>query len=235
MEIVDILKLPKIQRQRIPVKTLAEQLQPTSSDKKLLEQHIESMYLISLLNEQTIRIRSYVDENYSFQAIYVFEVNLKKEDSLTQLSQLIHSAFPESSLLVLKKGDNHYLSGAIKRINKNDIKKTVIEDLVYTKIKDIQDVNIIDLQGYNLKEYYTAIFEYIYKLKVCLITNVFPKGNHNYKEVLKKYDALVANINRLKEEYKKATMRAEKLRIDDELFDQEIELKQLIKKLKGGF
>lgn len=235
MEIVEVLKLPKIQRQRIPVKTLVEQLQPASSDKKLLEQHIESLYLISLLNEQTIRIRSYVDDNYSFQAIYVFEVNLKKEDSLTQLSQLIHSVFPESSLLVLKKDDNYYLSGAIKRINKNDIKKTVIEDMVYTKIKDIQEVNIMDLQGYNLKEFYLAIFEYIYKLKIYLITNVYPKGDHNYKKIIKEYDTLIAYINRLNEEYKKATMRAEKLKIDDELYDKENELKQLIKTLKGGF
>lgn len=41
---------------------------------------------------------------------------------------------------------------------------------------------------------------------------------------------LFADINRLKEEYKKSSMKLEKMRIDDELYDKEMELKQLVKK-----
>ena len=54
MELLDVINIPLCQQQRISIKILVEQLQPTSLDKKLLETHIQSMYLVSLLNEQTI-------------------------------------------------------------------------------------------------------------------------------------------------------------------------------------
>lgn len=78
MDLLKKLNIPLCQPQRIPVKTLIEQLQPSSVDKKLIESHIASMNLISILNEQTIRIRSYKDDNYSYQSIYVFMIELKK-------------------------------------------------------------------------------------------------------------------------------------------------------------
>ena len=83
MELLDKLHIPLCPPQRIPVKTLVEQLQPTPVDKKVIESHIASMKLVSLLNEQTIRIRPYKDEDYSYQAIYVFLIELKKDDSIT--------------------------------------------------------------------------------------------------------------------------------------------------------
>ena len=70
MDILDRLGMPECEHVRMPVKTLEEQLDTSSKEKKLLESHISSMYLVSLLNEQTIRIRAYKDEDYSFQAIY---------------------------------------------------------------------------------------------------------------------------------------------------------------------
>ncbi len=234
MELVETLNLPQIPKQRIPVKAIVEQLQLSGSDKKLLETHISSIHLISLLNEQTAKIRSYVDENYSFQAIYVFEIVLKQNDSITLLSQLIHSAFPESTLLFMKNNNVNYISGASKRINKLDPNKTVIEELVYAEYVNSLSNEFKNVSGFNLKEYYTNIINYIYKLKIYKIVNFFPQGNHDYREMIKQYDSLNADVNRLKEEYKNARMKAEKLRIDDELYDKELELKNLIKRLKGA-
>lgn len=75
MELLEKLHIPLCPPQRIPVKTLVEQLQPTPTDKKIIESHIASMKLVSLLNEQTIRIRPYKDEDCSYQAIYVFLID----------------------------------------------------------------------------------------------------------------------------------------------------------------
>ena len=41
------------------------------------------------------------------------------------------------------------------------------------------------------------------------------------------------NINNLKEQYKRASMKSEKMDIDDQIYDEEQKQKQLIKKLKG--
>jgi len=234
MELIDRLNVPLCQKTRIPVKTLVEQLQAEPSQKKLLETHVASIYLVSLLNEQTMRIRAYKDENYSFMAIYILQIELKASDQLSNLCELIHSAFPESTILLLKYKDIEYLSSASKRINKNDKTKTVIEDVVWAPVMTHDTIDISRLNVYDLKNLNEGINKLIYSLKVKDIIGIYPKGNHDYKDIINRYESLNANINRLKEAYKKATMRSEKLRIDDDLFNNENELKELISILKKG-
>ncbi|WP_286155533.1 DUF4391 domain-containing protein [Thomasclavelia cocleata] len=238
MKLLDVINIPLCQQQRIPIKTLIEQLQPTSLDKKLLETHIQSMYLVSLLNEQTIRIRAFKNETYSFQAIYIFQINLKKNDNLVLLSTLIHSAFPESTILLFNYKGKQYISGASKRINKLDKTKTVIEDTVLTEIIINNDIleylDFNKLIGINLKGYYESIMQLIYQCKVYSITNIFPAYNTNLKYIIKEYERLNFELNILKEKYKNASMKAEQIRLDDELYDKETELKELIAKLKVG-
>ena len=234
MELVDRLNVPLCQKTRIPVKTLVEQLQAETSQRKLLETHIASMHLVSLLNEQTMRIRAYRDDNYSFMAIYILQIELKANDQLSDLCELIHSAFPESTLLLLKYKDIEYLSSALKRINKNDKSKTVVEDTVWSTLSSNESIDIGTITAYDLRDVYESINKLVYSLKVKEITGIYPRGNHDYKNVIKKYESLIADINRLQEDYKKATMRSEKLQIDDDLFDKEKELKTLILDLKEG-
>lgn len=233
MELVDRLNVPRCQKTRIPVKTLVEQLQAETSQRKLLETHIASIYLVSLLNEQSMRIRAYKDDNYSFMAIYVLQIELKANDQLSDLCELIHSAFPESTVLLLKYKDKEYLSSASKRINKNDKSKTVIEDVVWTPVPSADSIEISHLNAYDLKDLNEGINKLVYSLKVKDIIGVFPRGDHDYKSVIKQYEILKADINRLEEEYRKATMRSEKLSIDDELYDKEKYKNQIIKQLKG--
>lgn len=232
MELVDRLNVPLCQKTRIPVKTLVEQLQAETSQRKLLETHIASIYLVSLLNEQAMRIRAYRDDNYSFMAIYILQIELKENDQLSDLCELIHSAFPESTLLLLKYKNKEYLSSASKRINKNDKTKTVVEDTVWSSVSDDDAIDISGLNAYDLKDLNESINKLVYSLKVKNVTGIYPKGNHDYKNVIKRYESLNADINRLQEEYKKATMRSEKLSIDDDLYDKEKELKLLIYSLK---
>lgn len=231
MDVLERLDMPPCKKTRVPVKTLEEQLQADSKQKKLISKHIASMYLISLLNEQTMRIRAYTDENYSFQAVYVFEIELKANDQLTEFTELVHSAFPESTLLILKYRNIVYFSGASKRINKQDRTKTVIEDSIWTEIPE--EFGAHDIEEQNLKAYYESLMRLLYRYKVMNVTGVFPAKDRQYKDFIKQYELLMAQINRLKEEYASASMRNEKMRLDEELFLKEKELEQLITEIKG--
>ena len=154
MGLLERLEIPLCQQQRIPVKTLIAQLQPGSADKKILETHIASMKLVSILNEQTIRVRSYKDDEYSYQSIYVFYIELKKDDSITALSNLIHSAFPEPTILIYQKANTNYISLAEKRINKVEKDKTVVEEVVLCKISDSvtdKQISLKSISGKDLK------------------------------------------------------------------------------------
>lgn len=237
MELLEKLHIPLCPPQRIPVKTLVEQLQPTPADKKIIESHIASMKLVSLLNEQTIHIRPYKDDDYSYQAIYVFLIELKKDDSITSLSHLIHSAFPEPTVLIYKRIDAYYISLASKRINKIEQGKTVVEDVVITQIPSsitLEQLSLKNITGTNLREYYHSIINWFYKLKVLHITKVYPQKDLDFKTLLKQYEQTKSDIHKLKEAYKKASMKSDKMRIDDELYDKEIEIKKLINKMQDN-
>lgn len=233
MELIERLNIPPCQKTRVPVKTLEDQIEATSIQKKLLESHVSSINLISILNEQTIRIRSYKDNNYSFMVIYVFEVELKRNDQIAELSELIHSGFPESTLLLLKYNNQLFISGASKRINKSDKTKSVIEDVVWTELKEDDDFDLKKVTAYDLKQFYEGIIRIVYSLRVKSITGIYPKGNQDYKTVISTYESLNSDINHLKEEYSKATMMAEKMAIDDKLFETEKRIDNLINSIKG--
>lgn len=235
MSLLETLNIPLCQKQRIPVKTLVEQLQPTPENRKIIESHIASMYLVSLLNEQTIRIRAYKDDDYSYQAIYVFEIELKKDDSIVSLSDIVHSAFPEPTLLLLNCKSKQYIAAASKRINKIDSSKTVIDDSILSEVKLFDEhINLSNKTSINLKEYYEQILKLVYQLKTYNLTKVFPSLKLDLKPMIKEYEIINSKINKLKLDYKQASMRAEKMRIDDELYDEEMKLKLLINRLKVG-
>lgn len=236
MTIFESLKIPAINKQRVPVKMLIDQLQPTPVNKRLIESHVASIYLVSLLNEQTIHYRAYKDDEYSYQAIYVLQVTLKKDDQLTDLSVQLHSAFPEPTILLMDyASDKEWISAAPKRINRVDTTKTVLDDIVVQKIdgEAYKYLDLSKLSAVNLKEYYMKVVQLLYRIAVYSIINIYPAADLEFKTVIKEYQQCSSNISCLKEQYKKSAMKAEQLDIDDQIYDEEQKQKQLIEKMKG--
>ena len=77
------------------------------------------------------------------------------------------------------------------------------------------------------------MIQWLYRLKVLNIAKVYPQKDLDFKSILKQYEQLNADINKLKDKYKQSSMRAEKMRIDDELYDKEMELKKLVKIIRN--
>lgn len=233
MSVLEALHIPTLTKQRVPVKTLVEQLQPTPENKRLIESHVVSIYLVSLLNEQTIHYRAYRDDDYSYQAIYVLQITLKKNDQLSDLTNQLHAAFPEPTILLMEYKDKEWISVAPKRISKIDQTKTVLEDNVVQEISTMDCLNLNQIKAINLKDYYTKIVQIVYKIGVLNLIKVYPTADLDYKSIIKEYQAIQANINNLKERYKRASMKSEKMDIDDRIYDEEMKQKKLIQKLKG--
>ena len=231
MDLLERLNMPPCEKTRVPVKALEEQVEADSKQKKMLSKHIASMYLVSLINEQTARIRAYANEEYSFHAIYVFEIELKANDQLSELTELVHSAFPESTLLFLTYKSKAYLSGAYKRINKLDKKRTVIEDLIWVEVTN--ELRAQDIKETNLREYYESLMRLLYRYKVQNVTGIFPTEDGNYKTAIKQFEKITGQINKLKEDYSSASMRNERMQIDEKLYLKERELQQLLLEIKG--
>ena len=234
MSVLEALHIPTLTKQRVPVKTLVEQLQPTPENKRLIESQVASIYLVSLLNEQTIHYRAYRDDDYSYQAIYVLQITLKKNDQLSDLTNQLHAAFPEPTILLLEYKDKEWISVAPKRISKIDQTKTVLEDNVVQEISTMDYLNLNQIKAINLKDYYTKIVQIVYKIGVLNLIKVYPTADFDYKSIIKEYQELQANINNLKERYKRASMKSEKMDIDDRIYDEEMKQKNIVKRLKEG-
>lgn len=186
-----------------------------------------------MLNEQTIHYRAYRDDDYSYQAIYVLQITLKKNDQLSDLTNQLHAAFPEPTILLMEYKDKEWISVAPKRISKIDQTKTVLEDNVVQEISTMDCLNLNQIKAINLKDYYTKIVQIVYKIGVLNLIKVYPTADLDYKSIIKEYQAIQANINNLKERYKRASMKSEKMDIDDRIYDEEMKQKKLIQKLKG--
>lgn len=65
------------------------------------------------------------------------------------------------------------------------------------------------------------------------LIKVYPTADLDYKSIIKEYQAIQSNINNLKEQYKRASMKSEKMDTDDQIYDKEMKQKILIQKLKG--
>lgn len=74
----------------------------------------------------------------------------------------------------------------------------------------------------------------VYKIGVLNLIKVYPTANLDYKSIIKKYQAIQANINNLKEQYKRASMKSEKMDIDDQIYDEEMKQNNIVKRLKEG-
>lgn len=235
MNLLDSLNIPTIPSQRVPIKMLIDQLQPSPDNKRLIMDNVGRIELVSLLNDQTMHIRHYKDNEYSYQVIYVLQITLKKEERLTDLSIQLHSAFPEPTILLFNHGEKEWISVAPKRISKLDQTKTVIDDIVVQQLNSEtnQYVKFNNIIAIDLKDYYLQIVQLIYKVGVYNVIHVFPKQDMDYKSIIKEYQQIMSNINNLKEQYKKATMKSEKMEIDDQIYDEEIKQKRIIKELKG--
>ena len=187
MSLLDSLNIPTLPPQRVPLKTLIEQLQPSSDNKRLIMNAVGRIDLVSLLNDQTIHIRPYKDDEYSYQAIYVLQITLKKEERLTDLSIQLHSAFPEPTILLFDHGEKEWISVAPKRINKLYQEKTVIDDIVVQQLNNEvnQYVSFKNITAADLKDYYLQIVQLIYKVGVYNVIHVFPNSEMDYKSIIK--------------------------------------------------
>ena len=131
--------------------------------------------------------------------------------------------------------DKEWISAAPKRINRVDTTKTVLDDIVVQKIdgEAYKYLDLSKLSAVNLKEYYMKVVQLLYRIAVFSIINIYPEVDLDFKTVIKEYQQCSSNISCLKEQYKKSAMKAEQLDIDDQIYDEEMKQKQLIKKLGG--
>ena len=182
MEILDYFKLPKkaIIDQRIYVKDLIQFAEAVGPTKTMIEKSIDTIHLVGILTEDTSGIWKYEDESYLYEEIELIKVDLKDDSKIKLLNEEIQRVFPNPVIVVYEYKENYLLSTALKRKNKLDNKKSVIDSITTTewfKLDSMHNdlLSKINYDKKNLKEFYEQI-DYILSAEyVALITNNVPE------------------------------------------------------------
>lgn len=233
MKLVDELNIfpnAKVER-RIPITDFIRQAGLEGNEQKLVENNVKTIFIVGALIEQTTSIRGYEDDVYNYETILVLHIRLKRKESVKIINDYIHKAFPTLIIAIYEYEIYYYVSTALKRLNRLDLNKSVIEDLVIEPIL-LTDLNLQSFSKVNLKEYYEDLHLYIYKLIIKNIIGFIPKANSNYKAIIMNLHNLKYKQALLKEQLKKEKMRAKKMSIDDELYEVERNIERIINNLQ---
>ena len=230
-------------RQRISLKEIIDQLNPTAQDKKVLNSEVNSICLEGVLDAQTLRIPSYVSDEHLYEAIYVLQVSIKTDQHFSLINEKLHAAFPNPLIIVYFIADKVRVSLAPKRINKLTKDKSVIESVYSTsafltdeKHRDFLGLlNVSDVKALNLKEFYEKLTDIVYSERLIELIGSFPRqipNTMNLKKCIKKIEDETSILNELNSNYKQATMMSEKMDYHMKIKNKEHEIDIFISDLK---
>jgi len=244
-DILEYFHIPKSgkTRQRISLKEIIDQLNPTAQDKKILNSEVNSIYLEGVLDAQTIRIPSYLSDEHLYEAIYVLQVSLKTDQHFSLINEKLHAAFPNPLIIVYLIADKVRVSLAPKRINKLTKDKSVIESVYSTsafvideKHLDFLDLlNVSNVKALNLKEFYDKLTDTVYSERLIELIGLFPRqipNTMNLKQSIKKIEDETSIMNELNNNYKQATMMSEKMDYHMKIMNKKHEIDRFISDLK---
>lgn len=236
-QLFEATKLPikSKQRSNIPKNSIYPQLKK-SEDKKLIQDNVQSIYLMSVLNESTTNLSVYESDTEYFNEIFFIHVLMREEDKEDKAFNILTRIFPYPIIVVFKfedhssiytgKYEKRMVSGvpSVKVINTYSSKKYSENEMMQL----FDQMNLDQLTQRDFKELYLWIQENV--LGDTLSVN---KEDDTYEPVLLSAEArdeinqLEKDIKRLKKEVKKEDQINKIIPLQYELNDKKKQLKEL--------
>ncbi|MCZ2369622.1 DUF4391 domain-containing protein [Vibrio diabolicus] len=204
---------------RITKKMILENNDLSSSDKKLVNEVVQSVEWVNTLKRETLNIPTYVTEMVEYTEVAVLKVTLKVDDLnlgklklsiINKVAKLFHTLIPYPVILMIELDGKLAISLADKRINQSDSSKLVIEhyynsqwfSVVGLKRNEKEFLNDFTLKNVSSVNYYELYQSFISKLIQLAVSNI--SGLYLVdKSVESNYDAnSCSNFNENSNEYK---------------------------------
>lgn len=221
MKILDLFKLPikaQVDR-RIYIKDILHNLELNSRDKRTFETSVETVHLKGILNESTQELWSYVDENYFYKEIDIFYVVLKDISKINFINEQLQKVFPNPIIIFYEFKNKYAISTALKRLNKLEKGKTVIEEIQLSSIFELDDkhIQLLNKHSYdfnNLKNYYEGVNNLVATEELVDLTGIVPEViDETAKDKSTKIKQLLRQKKELEEAYKEADSMQERMSI----------------------
>ena len=230
--------------QRVPKKMLIEHGAPTAPDKRLLNDHIESVQWLAALKPHTVGVPIWRGNEREYLEIAVLSVTLRPSvppASVARLTELLHRAVPYPVLLLLDAPHGLSVSAAHKRWAHNEEGKVVLDgDVLAAALTGAAPgvhsdfLHAIALQRQpqaHLLALYEGWMACLLALQVAHHTGQFLCQNGlqplpDKRKQLQKYEQLLADAARLRSQAGKAKQMAQQVELNLELQRLQVELQK---------
>ncbi|HHD2735058.1 TPA: DUF4391 domain-containing protein [Clostridium perfringens] len=209
MDIREVLDLPvkSIINKKLPKNQIQGKVDKKSSD--ILTKDVEGIYIYSVLNKATSNIMPYQNEDFNISEVMVLEVKLREIKNINTIRKIFHNIIPNPIILVLSYEEKIEISVGMKRLNKNDSMKVILDDIVLTKFIDLvntesyekkflEQIKITSLPQLNLYELYKSLENHIVLTKFFEVVDDYMVGVDKIDkalELLNKYEKFEEEIN----------------------------------------
>lgn len=230
--------------QRVPKKMLIDHGAPTAPDKRLLNDHIESVQWLAALKPHTVGVPIWRDDEREYLEIAVLSVTLSPSvppASVARLTELLHRAVPYPMLLLLDAPHGLSVSAAHKRWAHNEAGKVVLDgDVLAAALTGAAPgvhsdfLHAIALQRQpqaHLLALYEGWMACLLALQVAHHTGQFLCQNSlqplpDKRKQLQKYEHLLADAARLRSQAGKAKQMAQQVELNLALQRVQVELQK---------
>ena len=229
---------------RITKKMILENNDLSSSDKKLVNDVIQSVEWLNTLKPETLNIPTYVTETVEYIEVAVLKVTLKADTTnrgkLKSIAKLFHTLIPYPVNLLIELNGELAISLADKRINQADSSKLVIEfsyNSQWFNVGSLKDNEKEFLNGFSLKNassvnYYELYQDFIAKLISLETSYILYSYLKNSCTNIERRSSQANKVDTFDEHLLTALSNEEKTRLLKELASLEGELSNIRNKLK---
>lgn len=238
-QLFEITKLPVKSKQRsnIPKNAIYPQLNKTE-DKDLIQDSVQSIYLLAILNEQTTNLAVYESDTEYFNEIFFIHVHMREKDKEEKVFNILTRVFPYPIIVVFNfeslssihtgKYGKRMLSGvpSVKVINTYSSMKYSEKEMIQL----FKRIKLNQLSQRNFKELYVWIQENI------LGDTLTFEDEDNHGPILlsaverDKINQLKKDIARLKKELKREDQINKIIPLQYELNNKKKQLEQITKR-----
>lgn len=132
---INRLEIPPrtVLNRKIPKKAFFTQTDLSTSEKEMFTSQIEGIYLLSVMNQQSLNIPIYQDDEFHYAEVVWIYIELRMTKNINRIIGAVHKSIPNPVVLITSSSEGQILlSTSHKRLNKNDKTKVVVEQPTMT-------------------------------------------------------------------------------------------------------
>lgn len=235
---------------KIPKKLFYEEGNLTAADKEIFTTNIKKIILEYMFSEERINIKPYRDEEVECEEIAVIRVILESDKKYKRICDIIQKAIPYSIILICEFEDKVIFNVANKKINKVDIDKNTIDEMLYTEWinlnskvekdkKFFDELNISKWSYIDLYRFYNSFVDNVKLYNAAKYSKDIDELKQLdvdvVKEITDKIEKLGLEITSLRNNLKKESQFNKKIEINIKIKKIQEEQNKLILSLKGEY